>query len=114
MHEQTAVFFGHRGDDLARLLRKPAQGAHVRTRQHNTAAVIAAFDLAYAAVEDDVAAFEDRNVVAEFLDIVHLVAGKQHDFIVLDQLVHNVLEQHGVDGVQPRKRFIQNHDLRIV
>ena len=56
---------------------------------------------------------QDGNGIAEFLHIVHLVAGKEHDFSRINQFPDHIFQQHGVHRVQTRKGLIQNHKIRV-
>ncbi len=71
------------------------------------------FDFPDVSGQNDFALIEDCDVVAEFFHIVHLVAGKQDELPVADQLPDHVFQNDGVDRVETGKRFVQNDEVRV-
>ena len=56
---------------------------------------------------------EDGDIVTELLDVAHLMAGEKDDFSVIYQFMHDILKQHGVDGIKAGKGFIQDDKIRV-
>ena len=53
-------------------------------------------------------------MVAELLDIVHLMAREDHYLAPGNLISDNLLERLSIDRIQPGKRLIQDDDVRIV
>ena len=49
---------------------------------------------------------DDNNILTKFLDIAHLVAGENDDLAVADQLLHNILQNLGVDRIKTAEGLV--------
>ena len=75
---------------------------------------VAAFDLAHASGEDEVAAIDEGDGVAELFDLVHAVGGEEDGSTLIAEVNEGVLEKRGVDRVEAAERLVHDDELGIV
>ena len=72
------------------------------------------FDVRQRAVQYGFAAIDQHNPFAQRLDLVHLVRREDDRFARRAQFADQILDDPDVDGIEPLKRFVQNHEIGIV
>ena len=85
----------------------------VLRRQHQTVSAVLLLDVLQLPVQNHLPLIDNGDIVAKFFHIAHLMAGKDHQPLVVDKLVHHILQNLGVHRVQAAEGLIQDHDLRI-
>src|SRR5271156_6249939 len=72
------------------------------------------FDGAQLAVEHVAALVDQADGIAEALDLLHAMGGKNDCGTLLAHIEHDFLDGGGVDRIKPGERLIQDHDGRAV
>src|SRR6266853_2857783 len=85
----------------------------VEIHEHVVAAA-RALHLGECAVDELLTASDDAHVVAQLLSLLHDVRGEQDGLAPAPQLEHGVLEDLGIDGVEPRERFVHHQQVGVV
>ena len=75
---------------------------------------VAAFDFAHASGEDEVAAIDKGDGVAEFFDLVHAVGGEEDGFALFAEVDERVHEEDGVDGIEAAEGLVHDDELGLV
>ncbi len=105
-----SLYPGEGGLDLSlqRLIR------HALGTQLQLALAHVALDVIQIAAEQDIAAVDQRDVIADFLHIAHLVGGKDDQPPLTHKAGDSVLEHLGVHRVQPAEGLIEDQDIRLI
>jgi len=82
--------------------------------EHHRVLAKLVFDLAQRALQDHVALGHEADVVAQLLDLLHAVGGKQDGSVVAPQLQDDVAQEVGVDGVEAAKGLVEDEERRVV
>src|ERR1700722_9731277 len=61
---------------------------------------VTAFNLAHASGEDEMAAGDEGDGVADFLDLVHAVCAEEYGLALLAEVDEGIHEEGGVDGIE--------------
>ncbi len=75
---------------------------------------VAAFDLAHAAGEDEMAAGDEGDGVADFFDLVHAVGAEEDGLALLAEVDEGVHEEGGVDGIEAAEGLVHDDEVGVV
>ena len=64
--------------------------------------------------EDEVAAIDKRDGVAELFDLIHAVGGEEDCSTLIAEVDERVLQERGVDGVKAAKRLVHDDEVGFV
>lgn len=79
---------------------------HIDSTQNKLILAKVTLDRIEVAGQNDLSMIDDNNILAKFLDIAHLVAGENDDLAVADQLLHNILQNLGVDRIKTAEGLV--------
>src|SRR5258706_6436389 len=80
----------------------------------NPVAWVAALDLAHAAGEDEMAAGDEGDGVADFFDLIHAVGAEEDGLALLAQVDEGVHEERGVDGIEAAEGLVHDDKVWLV
>ena len=74
----------------------------------------ARFHVAHRAIDHLLPARDDHDAIAHSLGLFHDVGGEEHRSPAPGDFDHDILHDLKVDRVEPGKRLVQEHQLRVV
>src|ERR1700733_6715225 len=75
---------------------------------------IAGFDLRHGPGEDEMAAMDEGDLIAELLDLVHTAGGEEDGLALVAELDQGVHEERGIDGIEAAEGLVHDDKLRFV
>ena len=75
---------------------------------------IAALDLAHAAGEDEMAAGDEGDGVADLFNLIHAVGGEEDGLALLAEIDEGVHEERGVDGIESAEGLVHDDEVGFV
>ena len=75
---------------------------------------VAALDLAHAAGEDEMAARDEGDGVADLFDLIHAVGAEEDGLALLAEVDEGVHEERGVDGIEAAEGLVHDDEVGLV
>ena len=116
LENQEFPLFAGKADNIRKLLLYSVSELLLRQilrSQYQLLLPVCLLDLLEPSGEHDLALINDCNMIAELLDIAHLMTGENNELPVCNQLTHHILQNLGVHRVKSAEGLIQNHNIGI-